>query len=116
MRCTEAIQNVRSKARGDEKLGVDLILQALKAPARTIAENAGRDGSLVVEEILDLKGWKGYDALADEYADMSKSGILDPTKVVRSALQNASSVAGLLLTTNTLVSDVKEEKEGASAA
>ena len=115
LRCTDAVAACRSKARGDEKLGVDLILRTLKAPARTIAENAGRDGSLVVEEVLDLKGWKGYDALNDEYSDMNKAGILDPTKVVRSALQNASSVAGLLLTTNTLVADLKEEKEAAGA-
>ncbi len=110
LRCTDAVTAVRSKARGDEKLGVDLILRALKAPARTIAENAGRDGSVVVEEVLELTGWKGYDALLDQYTDMNKAGILDPTKVVRSALQNASSVAGLLLTTNTLVSDLKEEE------
>jgi chaperonin GroEL len=106
---------MRSKARGDEKMGVDLVIRALKAPTRTIADNAGQDGSLIAEDVLEMKGWKGYDALRHEFADMGKAGILDPAKVVRTALQNAGSIAGLLLTTNTLVTDEKEEKEAASA-
>ncbi len=114
LRCIEVVEGARAKARGDEKLGIDLVARALKAPTRTIADNAGRDGSLVVEEVLERKGWKGYDALADEYVDMAKAGILDPAKVVRTALQNAGSIAGLLLTTNTLVTDLKEKAEKAT--
>ncbi len=113
LRAIDAVEGVRSKARGDEKLGVEVVAKALRAPTRTIADNAGRDGSVVVEEVLDRKGWNGYDALGDEYVDLGKAGILDPTKVVRVALQNAGSIAGLLLTTNTLVTDIKDEKEGA---
>ncbi|MCH2101323.1 MAG: chaperonin GroEL [Planctomycetes bacterium] len=116
LRCTEAIQEARTKAHGDEKMGVDLVLRALKAPTRTIAEKAGRDGSLIAEEVAESSGWKGYDALRDEFTDMGKAGILDPAKVVRTALQNAGSIAGLLLTTNTLVTDEKEKKEAASAS
>ena len=116
LRCAEAVEKVRTKARGDEKMGVDLVLRALKAPTRTIAENAGRDGSLIAEEVAERKGWKGYDALRDEFTDMGKAGILDPAKVVRTALQNAGSIAGLLLTTNTLVTDEKEKTEAASAS
>jgi chaperonin GroEL len=113
LRAIEAVEAARSKARGDEKLGAEVVAKALRAPTRTIADNAGRDGSVVVEEVLDRKGWNGYDALADKYVDLGKAGILDPTKVVRVALQNAGSIAGLLLTTNTLVTDIKDEKEGA---
>ena len=113
LRAIDAVTAVRSKARGDEKLGVEVVAKALRAPTYTIADNAGRDGSVVVEEVLERKGWQGYDALGDEYLDLNKAGILDPTKVVRVALQNAGSIAGLLLTTNTLVTDIKDEKEGA---
>jgi chaperonin GroEL len=113
LRAIEAVEAARSKARGDEKLGAEVVAKALRAPTRIIANNAGRDGSVVVEEVLDRKGWNGYDALTDQYVDLGKAGILDPTKVVRVALQNAGSIAGLLLTTNTLVTDIKDEKEGA---
>jgi len=115
IRCHDAVSAARSKARGDEKLGLDLVLRALSAPTRTIASNAGRDGSLIAEDVRELKGWKGYDALRNEYTDMGKAGILDPAKVVRAALQNAGSIAGLLLTTNTLVADEKK-KEAAPAS
>ncbi len=113
LRAVDAVENMRSKARGDEKLGVDLVAKALRKPTFTIAQNAGYDGSVIVEEVLEQKGWKGFDALAGEQVDLGKSGILDPAKVVRVALQNAGSIAGLLLTTNTLVTDLKDEKEGA---
>jgi chaperonin GroEL len=115
LRCIDAVENARSKARGDEKMGVDLVARSLKAPTRTIADNAGLDGSMIVEDVIDLKGWKGYDALAGEFTDLAKAGILDPTKVVRTALQNAGSIAGLLLTTNTLVVDLKESEDKAAA-
>ncbi|KAA3613435.1 MAG: chaperonin GroEL [Planctomycetota bacterium] len=112
LRCIEAVQGLR--ARGDEKFGVDVVVRALRDPARTIAQNAGYDGGLVVEEVLSRKGANGFNALTGNYENMSAAGILDPTKVVRSALQNAASIAGLLLTTNTLVTDFKDEEKEAS--
>jgi chaperonin GroEL len=115
LRAISAIDAMRSKARGDEKMGVDLVAKALRAPTFTIAKNAGFDGSVVVEDVLCEKGWRGFDALAGKMVDLGKAGILDPAKVVRVALQNSGSIAGLLLTTNTLVTDVKDEKEGAIA-
>jgi chaperonin GroEL len=109
LRASAAVEAVMKAAEGDAKLGADVVLRALKAPARLIADNAGFDGSLVVEEILDRKGWNGFNALTGEYEDMGKSGVLDPAKVVRAALQNAASIAGMLLTTNTLVADLKDD-------
>ena len=106
LRCLPAMDAALEAAEGDEKLGVDLVAKALRAPTRLIAENAGHDGSLIVEEVLEQTGWAGFDALRGEYVDMGKAGILDPAKVVRSALQNAGSIAGLLLTTNSLVTDL----------
>jgi chaperonin GroEL len=113
LRAIAAVEAVRSKARGDEKHGVDLVARAMRAPTRTIAENAGHDGSVVVEEVLEQKGWRGFDALAGSYVDLAKAGIIDPTKVVKAALTNAGSIAGLLLTTNTLVTEIKEGKDAA---
>ncbi len=112
LRCLEAVESVR--ARGDEKFGVEVVARALKAPLRAIAENAGHDGSLVVEEVLGKKGWHGFNALTGQFEDLGRSGVLDPTKVVRLALQNAVSISGLLLTTNTLVTEIKEKEEKAS--
>ncbi|RMH01609.1 MAG: chaperonin GroEL [Planctomycetota bacterium] len=113
LRCLEAVEGVR--ARGDEKFGVQVVLQALRAPTRAIAENAGHDGSLVVEEVRGMKGWKGFNALTGKYEDLGKAGVVDPAKVVRTALQNAGSIAGLLLTTNTLVTDLKDDKKEKAA-
>jgi chaperonin GroEL len=114
LRCIAAVEGVRAK--GEEKFGVQIVLQALRAPTAAIAGNAGYDGSLVVEEVLGKKGWNGFNALTGQYEDLGKSGVVDPAKVVRTALQNAGSIAGLLLTTNTLVTDLKDEKKGAEGA
>ena len=111
LRCLPAMDAAMTAAEGDEKLGVDLVAKALRAPTRLIAENAGHDGSLVVEEVLEQTGWAGFDALRGEYVDMGKAGILDPAKVVRAALQNTSSIAGLLLTTNSLVTDLPSKAD-----
>jgi len=113
LRCIEAVEGVR--ARGEEKFGVKIVLQALRAPTAAIASNAGFDGSLVVEETLAAKGWKGFNALSGEYEDLGKAGVVDPAKVVRAALQNAGSIAGLLLTTNTLVTELKDDEKDAAA-
>ena len=102
---------------GDAKTGVQIILRALEEPIRQIASNAGVEGSVIVENIKSYKNSNakkaagyGYDALNDEYCDMIERGIIDPTKVTRSALQNAASIAGLMLTTECLIADLPEKK------
>ena len=102
---------------GDERVGAMIVRRALEAPARQIAQNAGLDGAVVIQNIRSnkSKNW-GYNAATETYEDLVKSGVIDPTKVVRTALQNAASVASLLLTTDALVSDIPDkEKEGAGA-
>jgi len=98
------------KAEGDEQIGVNIVRRALEAPLRNIAINAGAEGTIVVEKVKSENGNMGYDAEHGTYTDMMQAGIIDPTKVVRSALQNAASVAGLLLTTECLVTEIKEKK------
>jgi chaperonin GroEL len=107
---TDALKKVRHD-NDDEKVGIDIVRRAIQVPARLIAENAGMDGSVVIGKLLD-KGnanW-GFDAQSNEYVDMLKSGIIDPTKVVRMALQSAASVAGLLVTTEAMVAEKPEKK------
>jgi chaperonin GroEL len=99
---------------GDAQIGVNIVRRALEAPLRQVALNAGAEGSLIVEHVLKQPENIGYDAATGEYVDMFKAGIVDPTKVTRSALQNAASVAGMLLTTEVVVTDVPEtDKAGA---
>ncbi len=106
----KAIENL--KLQGDEHLGAQIVRRSLEAPIRQIAENAGQDGAVVVQNVRQGKGEHfGYNALTDVYEDLLKAGVIDPTKVVRLALQNASSVASLLLTTDALVSDLPEKDE-----
>ena len=109
LRCTESVQAIRSKVKGDEKIGVDIILGALAAPLRQIADNGGIDGSVVVDEVTQKPANSGYDAKTAEYTDMFKAGIIDPVKVVRTALANAASIAALMLTTEALVTNFDEE-------
>ena len=97
------------KADGDLKIGVDIVKRALEEPLRTIANNAGVEGSIVVEKVREQKQDMGFNALTEKYEDMIKAGILDPTKVVRIALQNAASIAGLMLTTEGLITELPEE-------
>ena len=101
---------------GDEKTGVQIVVKALEAPVRQIAENAGFEGSVIVDKIMN-SGKKGYgfDAYNEEYCDMMEKGIVDPTKVSRSALQNAASVAATVLTTEALVVSIPEETPAAPA-
>ena len=99
----------KNSATGDEKSGMEIVANALEAPARTIAANAGAEGSVVVEKIKHQKGAVGYNAATGEYVDLVQAGIVDPTKVTRSALQHAASIASLLLTTEAIVTDVPEE-------
>ncbi len=111
IRCLAAVNKSKDKAKGDEKFGVAIIERALQAPLRQIATNAGEDGAVVVEEVRERKTTEGYNALTGEYVDMVKSGIIDPTKVVRVALANAASVAGLALTTDTLITSIPDKKK-----
>ena len=108
LRCLPALEKL--KVEGDKKIGVDIIRRALEEPIRQISNNAGQEGSVVVEKVKNEKGAFGFDAAADEYADMIKAGIIDPTKVVRLALKNAASVASLMITTECLVADKPEKK------
>ena len=111
LRCIEPIEAGAKKAEGDVRTGMMIVARALRAPTRQIAENSGKDGSVVVEEILEKKGNFGYDARNDQYCDLVKEGIIDPAKVVRSALQNAASVAGTLLMTNVMITELKDADE-----
>ena len=111
-----AVRELLGKTEGDEKVGVSIVLKALEAPVRQIAENAGFEGSVVVDKIFaSKKTGYGFDAYSEEYVDMVKSGIVDPTKVTRSALLNAASIAATVLTTESLVADKKEETPAPAA-
>ena len=112
---TKALAKLRSE-NDDQKVGIDIVRRALQTPVRQIAENAGVDGSIVVGKLQD-KGDPnyGYDAQTGEYVDMLKAGIIDPTKVVRTALQDAPSVAGLLVTTEAMVAERPEKKSAGPA-
>jgi chaperonin GroEL len=103
------------KLRGEEKIGADIVRKALEAPLRQIANNAGAEGSLVAQKVKDLPTNEGYNADTDKYEDMVAAGIIDPTKVVRLALQHSSSIVGLMLTTEALVTDMPEEEKGPAA-
>ncbi|MFA5935953.1 MAG: chaperonin GroEL [Patescibacteria group bacterium] len=98
---------------GEEAIGISLLKKALEEPIRAIAQNAGKDGSVVVEEVKKMKGSEGYNAATDVYEDMLKAGIVDPTKVTRSALQNAASVAAMFLTTECVITDIPKKEEPA---
>jgi chaperonin GroEL len=108
LRCLSALDKM--KLEGDMKMGVDLVKRSLEEPIRQIANNAGQEGSVVTEKVKNEKGAFGFDAAQDEYTDMIKAGIIDPTKVVRLALQNAASVASLMITTEAVVAEKPEKK------
>jgi chaperonin GroEL len=111
-RCVNALDKL--KLEGDEQIGVNIVKRALVEPLRQIAENAGEEGAIVLGKVNDSKDNNfGYNALTGDYEDLVKAGVLDPTKVVRTALQNAGSIASLMLTTEALVSEIPEEKKGA---
>ena len=100
---------------GDQSTGGDIVRRALQAPLRQIADNAGLEGSLVAQKVNEGEGAYGFNARTEQYEDLVDSGVIDPTKVVRTAMENAASIAGLLLTTEALVTDIPEENEGAAA-
>jgi chaperonin GroEL len=111
LRCLDAITEEEAKCEGDEKTGVQILRRALEAPARQIAENSAVDGGVVVARMLAAKGNEGFDAGRKEYVDLVEAGIIDPTKVVRVALENAVSVASVLLLTEATMTEIPEEKK-----
>jgi chaperonin GroEL len=115
VRCIPAVLALADSLEGDEKTGARIIAKALRSPLRQISENAGKEGSIILQQVEKLSETHGYNALTDEFTDMIKAGILDPTKVARCALENAASIAGLLITTEALVADVVEDKSATAA-
>ncbi|MBI5187324.1 MAG: chaperonin GroEL [Nitrospinae bacterium] len=109
LRCLKSLDNL--KVEGEQAIGVKIIRRALEEPIRQIANNAGVEGSIIVQKVKSEKESVGYDAANDQYVDMIQAGIIDPTKVTRTALQNAASIASLMLTTEALITDIKEEEK-----
>jgi chaperonin GroEL len=109
LRCKEAVEAVKGK--GDEKIGVEIVLGVLDAPLKQIADNTGVDGGVVADEVSRKPAGVGYDANKREYVDMFKAGVIDPTKVVKTALSNAASIAGLILTTEALVTNLDSKDQ-----
>jgi chaperonin GroEL len=112
LRCYGALDKI--EATGDEKIGVDIIRRALEAPLRTLVNNAGLEGAVVVQEVKKLKGTMGFNVATGEYTDLIKAGVLDPAKVTRLALQNAASISGLLLTTECMITEIPEKDKPAA--
>jgi chaperonin GroEL len=110
IRCVPTLENLKLKD-DDEQIGVDIVKRAIEEPIRALAENAGEEGSVVVQEVKRRKGNEGYNVATGEYEDLIKAGVVDPKKVTRAALQNAASIAGLLLTTECLVTEISEAAE-----
>jgi chaperonin GroEL len=111
IRAIAEVEKAKTKVKGDEKIGFDIVAKALTAPTRQIVDNGGGEGEVVVAELMEKSGNIGYDANTGELVDMMKAGIIDPAKVARTALQNAASVAGLMLTTNVLITELKDKDE-----
>jgi chaperonin GroEL len=111
LRVIPVVDKLYDSLKGDEKLGAAIVLRALEEPIRNIAANSGHDGGVVAEEVKSRKGAVGFNANTGDYVDMYEAGIVDPTKVTRSALQNAASIAALMLTTEAMVTNIKEDEE-----
>ena len=111
LRCVAAVAEQEAKCEGDEKTGVQILRRALETPARQIAENSAVDGGVVVARMLGGKGNEGFDASRKEYVDLIEAGIIDPTKVVRIGLENAVSVASVLLLTEATMTELPEDKK-----
>ncbi len=111
LRTENALKKLEAELDEDEKVGLNIIRKSLEVPLRQIVDNAGLNGILVVQKVKELEGNSGFDVISEKYTDLVTTGVIDPTKVTRSALQNAASIAGLLLTTNAIVSDAPEEEE-----
>ena len=111
IRCQKALDALSATLEGDQKIGVNIIRRALEQPLRTLCENAGLEGSVVVEHVKKEKKTFGFNVDTEQYVDMFDAGVIDPTKVTRSALQNAASVASLLLTTEALITEIPDRKK-----
>lgn len=116
VRSRSAIEALIEKLEDDEAIGASIVAKAVSEPLRWIANNAGLEGAVVVEAVMNAKGNVGLNARTGEYEDLVKAGVIDPAKVTRSALQNAASIAALLLTTEALIADKPEENDAAAAA
>lgn len=116
IRCIPALEKLSSSLSGDEKCGVDIIIKALSYPLRQIAENAGKEGSLIVQKVSQMETYEGWDAQSDEFVNMVQRGVVDPTKVVRLTIELAASISALLLTTEAIITDEVEEKAAAAPA
>jgi chaperonin GroEL len=114
IRAQSALDNL--KLEGDEKIGLGIIRRAIEAPLRQLADNAGQEGALIVQEVKKRTGNEGYNVATGEYCDLLKAGVVDPTKVTRSALQNAASISGLLLTTEAVISEIPEKEKPSAPA
>jgi chaperonin GroEL len=108
IRAQKALDNIKG-LEGDEAVGVQIVRRAIEEPLRTLADNAGQEGALIVQEVKKRKGNEGYNVVTGEYVDLVKAGVVDPTKVTRSALQNAASISGLLLTTEAIITELPEK-------
>ena len=115
LRCLVTLEKLNETLEGDEKVGVNIVMRALEKPLRTLVDNAGREGSVIVEQVKKEKKSTGFDVDKEQIVDMFEAGIIDPTKVARTALQNAASVASLLLTTEALVTEIPERKKAPAA-
>ncbi|HKY99566.1 MAG TPA: chaperonin GroEL [Rhabdochlamydiaceae bacterium] len=115
IRCIPALEKLANSLSGDEKLGIEIIIKAISYPLRQIAENAGKEGSIIIQKVASMGTYEGWDALADEFGDMFKKGIVDPTKVVRLTIELAASIAALLLTTEAIITEEAEEKSSGPA-
>jgi len=114
LRCLAAIDSVKP-SNDDERIGVDIVKRAVESPVRALANNAGVEGSVIVEEVKKRKGNEGYNVATGEFEDLVKAGVVDPKKVTRTALQNAASIAGLLLTTECLITEIPEKEKPSPA-
>ncbi len=117
IRCLPALDRLAKELEGGEKVGISIIKRTLEQPLRTLCDNAGLEGSVIVDQVKQYKGdekFTGFDVDKEAYVDMFKAGIIDPTKVARTALQNAASVASLLLTTEALITEIPEKKKASA--
>ncbi len=112
LRASKVLQQL--KLGGDEQIGVNIIIRAIEEPMRWIATNAGHEGSIVVQKVQDMRGDQGFNAQTETYENLVQTGVIDPTKVVRSALQNAASIASLLLTTEAVITQMPEKNRAAA--
>ena len=116
LRCVSVLDNLEIEGDTEEAIGVDIVRRAVEAPIRQIAENAGLDGAVISEQVKKAEGNQGFNALTNEHVDMVDAGVIDPAKVTRSALENAASIAGLLLTTEAIISEIPDDSKEAAPA